>query len=106
MARDSVSPADEMLAAQPPPRPDDDTVRAAVRALRAEGRLLLGVLDDDPTGSQAVHDVQVVTVADETVYGAALDGQRNVFRTVVVTVELIRSPVGSLKMLTLKLRAL
>jgi uncharacterized protein YgbK (DUF1537 family) len=74
LARDSVSPADEVLAAQPPPRPDDDTVRAAVRALRAEGRLLLGVLDDDPTGSQAVHDVQVVTVADETVYGAAFDG--------------------------------
>ena len=74
MARDSVSPADEVLAAQPPPRPDDDTVRAAVRALRAEGRQLLGVLDDDPTGSQAVHDVQVVTVADETVYGAAFDG--------------------------------
>ena len=66
--------AQEVLAAQPAPRPDDEEVRAAVRALRAEGRLLLGVLDDDPTGSQAVHDVQVVTVEDETAYGAALDG--------------------------------
>jgi uncharacterized protein YgbK (DUF1537 family) len=69
-----VRSAQEVLAAQPAPRPDDEQVRAAIRALRAEGRLLLGVLDDDPTGSQAVHDVQVVTVEDETAYGAALDG--------------------------------
>ncbi|HEX3751506.1 MAG TPA: four-carbon acid sugar kinase family protein [Streptosporangiaceae bacterium] len=66
--------AEEVLAAQPAPRPDDEGIRASIRALRAEGRLLLGVLDDDPTGSQAVHDVQVVTVEDEIVYGAAFDG--------------------------------
>jgi uncharacterized protein YgbK (DUF1537 family) len=36
--------------------------------------LLLGVLDDDPTGSQAVHDVQVVTVLEEDAYAAALAG--------------------------------
>ena len=66
--------ADEVLAAQPAPRPDDEGTRASIRALRADGRLLLGVLDDDPTGSQAVHDVQVVTVEDEIVYGAAFDG--------------------------------
>jgi uncharacterized protein YgbK (DUF1537 family) len=69
-----VRSAEEVLAAQPAPRPDDEGIRASIRALRAEGRLLLGVLDDDPTGSQAVHDVQVVTVEDETVYGAAFDG--------------------------------
>jgi uncharacterized protein YgbK (DUF1537 family) len=69
-----VRSAQEVLAAQPAPRPDDEAVRASIRALRADGRLLLGVLDDDPTGSQAVHDVQVVTVEDETVYGAAFDG--------------------------------
>ena len=40
--------------------------------MRAAGRVRLGVLDDDPTGSQAVHDVQVVTVLDEEAYGAAL----------------------------------
>ena len=43
--------------------------------MRAAGRVRLGVLDDDPTGSQAVHDVQVVTVLDEEAYGAALGGQ-------------------------------
>ena len=71
MVRDSLPPADEVLAAQPPPRPDDDAIRASIRSLRAEGRLLLGVLDDDPTGSQAVHGVQVVTVEDEDAYGSA-----------------------------------
>ena len=67
-----------MLAAEPPPRPDDDGLRASIRALRADGpdggRLLLGVLDDDPTGSQAVHDVQVVTVTDPDAYEAAFEG--------------------------------
>jgi uncharacterized protein YgbK (DUF1537 family) len=32
------------------------------------------VLDDDPTGSQAVHDVQAVTVLEEDAYEAALAG--------------------------------
>jgi len=70
----SAPSAEEVLAAQPPARPDDDGVRAAIRALRADGRLLLGVLDDDPTGSQAVHDVQVVTVTDEDAYRPAFEG--------------------------------
>ena len=73
MVRDSLPPADEVLSAQPPPRPDDDGLRASIRALRADGRILLGVLDDDPTGSQAVHDVQVVTVTDEDAYGRAFE---------------------------------
>jgi uncharacterized protein YgbK (DUF1537 family) len=78
LARKSLPSAHEVLAAQPPPRPDDDGLRASVRVLRADGpgggRLLLGVLDDDPTGSQAVHDVQVVTVTDQDAYGAAFEG--------------------------------
>jgi uncharacterized protein YgbK (DUF1537 family) len=74
LARDNLPPATDVLAAQPPPRPDDDGLRASIRALRAKGHLLLGVLDDDPTGSQAVHDVQVVTVIDENAYGAAFEG--------------------------------
>ena len=56
------------------PRPDDEGLRESIRATRAAGDLLLGVLDDDPTGSQAVHDVQVVTVLDEDAYAAALAG--------------------------------
>lgn len=42
--------------------------------MRVADGLLLGVLDDDPTGSQAVHDVQVVTVLEENAYEAALGG--------------------------------
>src|SRR5689334_20093664 len=60
--------AAELLAQQPPARPDDPALRASIRRLRAENRRLLGVLDDDPTGSQAVHGVQVVTVPGERAY--------------------------------------
>jgi len=42
--------------------------------MRAADGLLLGVLDDDPTGSQAVHDVEVVTALEENAYAAALSG--------------------------------
>ncbi len=63
-----------MFAGLPPARPDDEGLRASIRATRAAGDLLLGVLDDDPTGSQAVHDVQVVTVLEEDAYAAALAG--------------------------------
>ena len=66
--------AARVFAGLPPARPDDEGLREAIRALRADGDLLLGVLDDDPTGSQAVHGVQVVTVLDEDVYAAALAG--------------------------------
>jgi uncharacterized protein YgbK (DUF1537 family) len=58
----------------PDARPDDEARRESIRAMRAEDRRLLGVLDDDPTGSQAVHGVQVVTVLAEEAYAAALDG--------------------------------
>jgi uncharacterized protein YgbK (DUF1537 family) len=72
--RDSLPAAADVFAGLPPARPDDEALREAIRALRAEDRRLIGVLDDDPTGSQAVHDVQVVTVLDEGAYHAALDG--------------------------------
>ena len=40
--------------------------------MRAADGVLIGVLDDDPTGSQAVHGVQVVTAGDDAIYAAAL----------------------------------
>ena len=66
--RDSSPSAAEVLAGLPEPRPDDDGLRASIRAMRAAGGLLLGVLDDDPTGLQAVHGVQLVTVLEEAAY--------------------------------------
>jgi uncharacterized protein YgbK (DUF1537 family) len=71
---DSSDIAAEVLGGFPEPRPDDDNLRASIRAMRAADGLLLGVLDDDPTGSQAVHGVEVVTVLEEEAYGAALAG--------------------------------
>ena len=70
---DSQPAAAEVLAGLPAPRTDGAALRDSVRAMRAADGLLLGVLDDDPTGSQAVHDVQVVTVLAESAYAAALD---------------------------------
>src|SRR5215472_3137955 len=72
--RDSPATATEVLNGLPQPRPDDEGLRASIRAMRAADGLLLGVLDDDPTGSQAVHGVEVVTVLEEEAYDAALAG--------------------------------
>ncbi len=71
MLRDSLPAASEVFAALPPARRDGAVLRAEIRALREADGLLLGVLDDDPTGSQSVHGVQVVTVAEEDAYQAA-----------------------------------
>ena len=74
MAGDRRPGAAEVFAGLPPARPDDEGLRESIRDLRSASDLLLGVLDDDPTGSQAVHDVQVVTVLEEDAYAAALAG--------------------------------
>ena len=68
MLRESLPAAAEVLAGLPEALPDDAALRESIRAMRAADGLLLGVLDDDPTGSQAVHDVQVVTVLEENAY--------------------------------------
>jgi uncharacterized protein YgbK (DUF1537 family) len=69
-----VPAASEVFAGLPPPRRDGAELRAEIRAMRAADGILLGVLDDDPTGSQAVHGVQVVTVLAESACAAALAG--------------------------------
>jgi len=66
-----------MSARQPPTAGSsegDADLRAAIRRMRAADGLLLGVLDDDPTGSQTVHGVQVVTLLSASAYQAALAG--------------------------------
>jgi len=70
--RDGAQAAAEVLAGLPPPRTDGDRMRESIRAMRAADGLLLGVLDDDPTGSQAVHDVHAVTVLEKDAFEAAL----------------------------------
>lgn len=48
------------------------TARAEIRAARARQRRVLAVLDDDPTGSQAVHEVDLVTAPDVGALAAGL----------------------------------
>ncbi|MGI9006360.1 MAG: four-carbon acid sugar kinase family protein, partial [Streptosporangiaceae bacterium] len=74
MTRNSLPAADEVFGAQPAARPEDPELRASIRARRESGRLALGVVDDDPTGSQAVHGVQVVLTADAAACAEALAG--------------------------------
>src|SRR6266567_3779493 len=69
-----VRAAAEVFAELPPARQDGAALRASIRAMRAADGMLLGVLDDDPTGSQAVHGVEVVTVLEEEAYATALAG--------------------------------
>ena len=73
MPQDRLPAASRVFAGLPPAIPDDDGLRESIRATRGADGLLLGVLDDDPTGSQAVHGVQVVTVLEEDAYRAAFD---------------------------------
>ncbi len=68
----NVPAASEVFAGLPAAYPDSGALRQLIRSERAAAGLLLAVLDDDPTGSQAVHDVQVVTVLAEDAYAAAL----------------------------------
>lgn len=50
----------------------EPNARERIRAERIKYGKKLVVLDDDPTGSQSVYGVEVVTVFDETEYAAAL----------------------------------
>ena len=61
------------LTAFPPVRVEPDARRRIRTALADAGRRI-AVLDDDPTGSQTVHDVAVVTVFDPDEIAAGLDG--------------------------------
>src|SRR3982750_4342650 len=57
----------------PPVRSEPDARQRIRTALTDSGRRI-AVLDDDPTGSQTVHDVAVVTVFDPEEIAAGLDG--------------------------------
>jgi uncharacterized protein YgbK (DUF1537 family) len=63
--------AEEVLAASPPLRLEPGA-RERIRAANIAVGRRIGVLDDDPTGSQTVHDVSVVTVFEADEYAAGL----------------------------------
>jgi len=66
-----VPSAAEVFDALPQVRLDPDA-RARIRAAHAATGRRIAVLDDDPTGSQTVHDVNVVTVFEPDEYAAGL----------------------------------
>ena len=61
----------QLPASAPPARCEPHPRERARAPHRAAGRRI-AALDDDPTGSQCVHDVSVVTVLDKDEYAAAL----------------------------------
>jgi uncharacterized protein YgbK (DUF1537 family) len=61
-----------VLATAPPVRVEPGA-RERIRASHDRTGRRIAVLDDDPTGSQTVHDVSVVTVFDDAEYAAGLD---------------------------------
>ena len=63
--------AEEVLAAAPPVR-HEPGARERIRAAHVAAGRRIAVLDDDPTGSQTVHDVSVVTVFEDDEYAAGL----------------------------------
>ena len=65
------SSAEEVLAAAPPVR-HEPGARERIRAANAAAGRRIAVLDDDPTGSQTVHDVSIVTVFEADEYAAGL----------------------------------
>lgn len=62
---------EDVLAAAPPAR-REPAARERIGALNVAAGRRIAVLDDDPTGSQTVHDVSVVTVFEAAEYAAGL----------------------------------
>jgi uncharacterized protein YgbK (DUF1537 family) len=69
---DTHSPSAEEVLADAPPVRHEPGARERIRAANAAAGRRIAVLDDDPTGSQTVHDVSVVTVFEADEYAAGL----------------------------------
>ena len=63
--------AEEVLAAAPPLR-NEPGARDRIRAVNAVAGRRIAVLDDDPTGSQTVHGVSIVTVFEAAEFATGL----------------------------------
>lgn len=62
-----------------PPTHDDPAVRERIRRLRDASGQLLAVLDDDPTGSQSVHNMDVVFALEPSEYAQAFEHSSSCF---------------------------
>src|ERR1700733_1970349 len=65
-------PSAEKTPPAAPPVRHEPVARERIRAAHAAAGRRIAVLDDDPTGSQTVHDVAVVTVFEADEYAAGL----------------------------------
>lgn len=67
------------LQAELPPEWDSKGLRQEIRRINdARGRKII-VLDDDPTGVQTVHDIDVLTQWDEALLREAFDSPETLF---------------------------
>ncbi len=71
MERNEVQAAADVLASSPPLRREPDA-RERIRAANVAAGRRIAVLDDDPTGSQTVHGVSIVTVLEPDEYAVGL----------------------------------
>jgi uncharacterized protein YgbK (DUF1537 family) len=69
---DTHSPTAEEVLADAPPVRNEPGARERIRAANVAAGRRIAVLDDDPTGSQTVHHVSVVTVFETDEYAAGL----------------------------------
>ncbi|MGB3352535.1 MAG: four-carbon acid sugar kinase family protein [Mycobacterium sp.] len=69
---DTHGPSAEHILAAAPPLRQEPAARERIRAANEAAGRRIAVLDDDPTGSQTVHDVSVVTVFEAEEYAAGL----------------------------------
>jgi uncharacterized protein YgbK (DUF1537 family) len=67
------------LTARLPPEPDEAALFPRIREMVTQSRRMLVVIDDDPTGTQTVADVELLLTWDESLLGETLQRERQLF---------------------------
>src|SRR5437870_9838329 len=67
------------LLANLPPEPDEASLFAEIEQEVARSKRKLVVIDDDPTGTQTVHDIELFTTWDRQMLAEALQNEPRLF---------------------------
>src|SRR5215470_11806321 len=67
------------LLANLPPEPDEASMFVGIQQAVAESKRKLVVIDDDPTGTQTVHDIELFTTWDARMLAEALQDESWLF---------------------------
>ncbi|GHO84933.1 four-carbon acid sugar kinase family protein [Dictyobacter formicarum] len=67
------------LTAHLPPQPDEAVFFPHIQRLKAESKRVLVVIDDDPTGTQTVSDVELLTTWNESLLAETLEREQRLF---------------------------